>query len=65
MFELWAKKRRYPKYEYITSFEHEEQKYYMIDQLDRSIYSEAMIIKNQQCTMYREFEEPMVRRLKK
>ena len=69
MYELWAKKRKIDgkgqSYEYITSFEDEMQKFYYMDQLDREIYQEAMIIKNQECTMYREFEKSLVRRLKK
>lgn len=65
MFELWAKRITTRRYEYITSFDDERQKFYMMDRLDRNIYSEAMILNNQQCTMYREFEKPLVRSLKK
>lgn len=69
MYELWAKKRKIDgkgqRYEYITSFEDEMQKFYYMDLLDREVYQEAMIIKNEECTMYRELEKPLVRNLHK
>lgn len=69
MFELWARKRmidgRGQRYEFITSFEDEIQQFYMIDQLDKITYQEAMIIKNQQCVFYKEFEKPYIRNLRK
>lgn len=62
MYELWAKRRPVEgigsPYEFITSFEREEQKYYITDQLDRSIYMECMVVKDNRCVFYREFEEP-------
>lgn len=69
MYELWAKRRPingrgYP-YEWITNFEHEKQKFYITDQLDREIWQECMVIKDQELIFYREFEKPLVRRLKK
>lgn len=65
MFELWARRITTRNYEYITSFDDEKQKFYMMDQLDKSVYYEAMIIRNQECAMYREFESPKVRVLQK
>ena len=49
-------------YEYIFSFDNEDYKYTAIDQLDRSIYQEAMIVSNESCVLYVEFEKPMVYR---
>ena len=65
MCELWARKRTdikgYP-YEYILNFHDENYKYTAIDKLDKSIYQEAMIIKNEKCIMYVEFEKSKVKR---
>jgi hypothetical protein len=66
MYQLWAKRRPvegvgFP-YEYIFSFDNEDYKYTAIDQLDRSIYQEAMIVSNEACVLYVEFEKPMVYR---
>lgn len=64
MYQLWARKRPMQgvgsPYEFIISFEREEQKYYLTDQLDRNIYQECMIVKDNQCIFYREFDKPMV-----
>ena len=66
MFELWAKKRSiegkgFP-YEFILSFEKEEYKYTAIDYLDREIYQEAMITKDDACIMYVEFNNAMTKK---
>ena len=62
MYFLWARRRPVEgigsPYEFITSFEREEQKYYLTDQLDRSIYMECMVVKDNRCVFYREFENP-------
>lgn len=64
MYQLWAKKRpiegRGSPYEYITSFDREEQKYYLTDQLDREIYQECLVVTRDSCIFYREFDKPMV-----
>ncbi len=69
VFDLWARKRPIngygQPYQYIESFDKEEQKFYMMDKLDRNIYQEAMILENHVCIMSREFEKPLIRRLKK
>ena len=70
MFKLWARKRPVDglgsPYEFITSFENEVQKYSMMDNLDRSIYKEAMITdSNSKCIMYREFESVQVKKIGK
>lgn len=67
MYELWAKKRikdgrGYP-YEYITSFYDINEKNYMTDQLDRSIYEECMVIKNNRLIFYREFDKPLIKKM--
>jgi hypothetical protein len=64
MYELWGRKRPiegkgYP-YEFIFSFDNEEYKYTAIDKLDGSIYEEAMIIRDNACILYVEFEKPYV-----
>lgn len=69
MLELWA--RRWPvagvgsAYEYITSFSNIEQRFSITEKLDRNIYQECMIIRNNQCIFYREFEKPYVYKLRK
>ena len=69
MYELWAKRRpiegRGSPYEFITRFEREEQKYYLTDQLDRNIYEECMVVKDNRCIFYREFEIPYVYKMKR
>ena len=67
MFELWARKRAvngvgYP-YEFIFNFDNEEYKYTALDTLDRNIYQEAMIVKENSCVMYVEWEKPFVKRM--
>lgn len=68
MFQLWAKKRpiegKGSPYEFIFSFDNEDYKYTAIDTLDRSIYEEAMIVMDQDCILYVEFEKPLVLRRK-
>ena len=69
MYELWAKRRPiegkgYP-YEFIFSFDNEEYKYTAIDKLDRSIYEEAMVVRDNACILYEEFEKPYVYRYKR
>ena len=64
MYELWAKKRPvegkgFP-FEYITSFSNIDQRFYITDQLDREIYQECLVVRNNVCVFYREFEKPMV-----
>lgn len=69
MYELWARKRpiegKGSPYEFITRFEREEQKYYLTDQLDRNIYQECMVVKDNQCIFYREFDLPYVLKLRR
>lgn len=64
--ELWARKRpiqdKGNKYEFIFSFNDEQYKYTAIDTLDRNIYQEAIIMKDNNCIMYVEFEKPYVKR---
>lgn len=69
MYQLWAKRRPVDgigsPYEFITSFEREEQKFYITDQLDRNIYMECMVVKDNHCVFYREFENPYVSKLRR
>ena len=70
MFELWGKKRPINGYgqqfEWICNFDNEQNKYYMIDTLDREIYQEGMIIEGDRLVLYRELPKPnnKIRRLK-
>ena len=61
MFELWAKRRAIngvgDTYHKILEFEREEQKYYMMDKIDREEYQEVIIMECNRLVMYREFEE--------
>lgn len=57
MFEVWGRNKRTMRYEYLWSFDDERQKYFMIDQVDKSIYYEVMILENQELKMYYENKE--------
>lgn len=66
MLELWARKRPvkgtgYP-YEYIFSFENESYCYTALDTLDREIYQEALITKDDRCIMSVEWDRPYTKR---
>ncbi len=55
MYNLYARQKDKPNFEYIDTFENEEQKYSEIDKLDRSIYQEAIIVHEKGCELYMEF----------
>ncbi len=57
MYELKARNRITTKYELLRTFEDERQFHYMIDQVDREKYSEAMILRGQEREMYVEFKQ--------
>lgn len=65
--QLWARKRkiegRGQPYEFIFSFEDERYSYTAIDTLDKNIYQECMIIDNNECVMYVEFDKPLVKKI--
>lgn len=60
MYNLYARKREKPEFEYITTFNNEEQKYYMVDLLDEDIYKEAIVVSERGCELYVEFQKPKV-----
>lgn len=60
MYNLYARKREKPDFEYITSFENKNQEYSEIDKLDRGEYSEAIIVHESGCELYMEFKKPKV-----
>ena len=60
MYNLYARQREKPNFEYITSFENKIQEYSMIDSIDRDIYKEAIIVSEQGCELYMEFPQPKV-----
>lgn len=62
MYELWARSRTLMKYMYLTSFDDPNQFHYMMDQVDRDEYSEAMILRGQDLMMYVEFKENIKRK---
>jgi len=69
MYFLWARRRPvegkgFP-FEYITSFSNIDQRFYITDQLDRNIYEECMVVKDNQCIFYREFDLPYVYKLRR
>ena len=67
MFELYARKRPVngvgSPYEHIFNFDNVDYCYTALDTLDRNIYQEAMITKDNSCVMYVEFEKPYVKRM--
>jgi hypothetical protein len=67
MFSLWGRKRVVngvgSPYEHIFNFDNEDYCYTALDTLDRNIYQEAMITKDNSCVMYVEFEKPHVKRM--
>ncbi|MBP5427004.1 MAG: hypothetical protein J6Y29_03830 [Clostridiales bacterium] len=58
MYELWGRNKETKQYEFITRFNDNNQFYYMLDQLDKSKYYEAIITQGQECKIYIEIEEP-------
>jgi len=62
MYSLWARKRpvegRGFPYEFIFSFDNRDYCFTAMDTLDREIYQECMIIQNERCVIYREFDKP-------
>ena len=66
MFELWGRKRAIngvgSPYEFIFNFNNESYKYTALDTLDRNIYQEAMVVKDNDCVMYVELQKPYVKR---
>ena len=67
MFELYARKRPVngvgSPYEHIFNFDNEDYCFTALDTLDRNIYQEAMITKDNACIMFVEFEKPYVKRM--
>ena len=66
MYSLWARKRLmngkgFP-YEFIFDFEDESFKYTALGKIDKSVYQEAMIVKDNKCIMYVELEKPYIKR---
>lgn len=66
MYELWARKRKvegkgFP-YAFIFDFDNPNYSYTAIDTLDKNVYQECMIIDNNECIMYVEFEKPFVKK---
>jgi len=64
--ELWARKRpiegRGQPYEFIFNFEDERYSYTAIGSLNKNVYQECMIIDNNECIMYVEFDKPLVKK---
>ena len=44
MYELWGRNRTTKQYEMITRFDDDRQFYFMLDQVDKEKYYEAMIM---------------------
>lgn len=56
MLSLWARNINTKRYEFIKYVSYDN-RFYEIDQLDKSIYYEAMIVNEyQECIMYQEFK---------
>ena len=63
MFELVARKRAvngtgFP-YEHIEYFDNIDNQYYMIDKLNPTTYQERMVVEDNRCITYVEFEKPL------
>lgn len=55
MLSLWARNINTKRYEFIRYVSYDN-RFYEMDQLDKSIYYEAMIVNEyQECIMYQEF----------
>ena len=65
MYQLWAKKRNNANYEMIIEFENRNKMYSLVDELDTSIYQEAIIINANGCELYVEFEKPFTMKMRK
>ena len=69
MYEIWAKRRpvqgKGSPFEYITSFYNFDKRFYLTDQLDRNIYQECLVVNNNVCVFYREFEIPYTYKLRR
>ena len=67
MFELWGRKRAVngvgSPYEHIFNFDNEDYCFTALDTLDRNIYQEAMITKDNACIMFVEFQKPMPKKM--
>ena len=67
MFSLWGRKRAVngvgSPYEHIFNFDNEDYCFTALDTLDRNIYQEAMITKDNACIMFVEFEKPMPKKM--
>lgn len=66
-FELWARRRDNSRYELIEVFYNEEQKYYMLDKLDKEIFKEGIVLRTEwqqapSCVLYEEFDRHYVKR---
>lgn len=56
MLSLWARNKNTKRYEFIKLVSYEN-RFFEMDQLDKSIYYEAMIVNEyQECIMYQEFK---------
>lgn len=56
MLSLWARNKNTKRYEFIKLVSYDN-RFYEMDQLDKSIYYEAMIVNEyQECIMYQEFK---------
>lgn len=60
MLSLWARNINTKRYEFIKYVSYEN-RFFEMDELDKDVYYEAMIVnENQDCIMYQEFERPKV-----
>ena len=61
MFELWARRRpvdgRGFPFEFIFNFDNEDYCFTALDTLDRDVYQEALIVREQRCIMSVEWEQ--------
>ena len=58
MYELWGRNRETKRYELITRFNDDRQFYFMLDQVDKDKYYEAMVLQDQHLIMYVDIKKP-------
>ena len=65
MLSLWARNIKTKRYEFIKYVSYDN-RFYEMDQLDKSIYYEAMIVNEyQDCIMYLEFNNKTLKKVLK
>lgn len=62
MFEVWAKRKEEPKWEFVTNFENVNSSASMLDALDTEGYDEAIVLYDNKYIMIKVYEKGKVLR---